>query len=206
MKAQGLGWALGLWLLSSVAAAEGGAHGGHHGELHFIDVIAGPDGVHFWGSLINWGLLVLLFVKYGAKPLHDMLGTRRREMEVAIREASAAKAAAEARQAEYAARITHLDQELAQLRADIERAAQDDRERILADAQHASARLKEDTETLVRQHAEALARQVRREVVDAAVAAAERTLRESIHTDDQRRLADTYRDEVARSRAARGQA
>jgi F-type H+-transporting ATPase subunit b len=190
----------------SLALAAGDAHGGHGGQLHFVDVVAGAESVHFWGSFINWFLLVVLLSYFAAKPVREMLGARRREMEVAIREATAAKTAADARHAEYTARLAQLDQELARLRADIQRAAEDDQKSILAEAEHASARLKQDTETLVRQHAEALERQVRREVVDAAVTAAERVLRESIQSDDQRRLADSYREDVARERAVRGQA
>jgi F0F1-type ATP synthase membrane subunit b/b' len=168
------------WFVPSLALAAGDAHGGHGGQLHFVDVVAGAESVHFWGSFINWFLLVVLLGYFAAKPVREMLGARRREMEVAIREASAAKAAADARHAEYTARLAQLDQELARLRADIQRAAE--------------------------QHAEALERQVRREVVDAAVTTAERVLRESIQSDDQRRLADSYREQVARERAVRGQA
>jgi F-type H+-transporting ATPase subunit b len=189
----------------ALAWAEG-AHGGHGGQLRFVDVVAGKDSVHFWGSFINWFLLVVLLGYFGAKPVRAFLGARRAAMEDAIREATLAKAQAQARYEEYSARLAQLDHELARLRADIERAAEEDRRRILEETEQASARMKRDTETLVRQHAEALERQVRGEVVDAAVAAAERVVRESIQADDQRRLADAYRDEVGRTRNARGQA
>ncbi|TPW00674.1 MAG: F-type H+-transporting ATPase subunit b [Alphaproteobacteria bacterium] len=195
MKRAGAWLTAALWCIPALALAEG-EHGGEHGgRLHLIDILAGEDSVHFWGAVLNWLLLVVILVVFARKPVRAFLGARRSVMEDAIREASAAKAQAQARYDEYTARLAQLDQELARLRAD-----------ILQEAQHASARLKSDTETLVRQHAEALERQVRGEVVTAAVAAAERVLRESIQPTDQQRLADAYREDVARGRSTRGQA
>ena len=179
---------------------------GEHGPLRFLDVVAGPESIHFWGAALNFALLVLILRRFAAKPVREFLTGRRQEMEQAMREAAEAKARAQAKFEEYTTRLSHLDQELARLRADIERAAEDDRRRILAEAEAAAARLKRDTETLVRQHAEALERQVRREVVEAAISAAERVLRDTIQSDDQRRLADGYRQDITRPRSERGRA
>lgn len=206
MKRAGAWLTAALWCIPALALAEGEHGGGHGGPLHLIDIVAGEDSVHFWGAVLNWLMLVVILVVFARKPVGAFLGTRRSEMEDAIREAAAAKAQAQARYEEYTARLAQLDQELARLRADIERAAEEDRKQILAEAQHAATRLKSDTETLVRQHADALERQVRGEVVTAAVAAAERVLRESIQPADQQRLADAYREDVGRGRSTRGQA
>jgi F-type H+-transporting ATPase subunit b len=191
----------------ALARAAGAEHAGGHGRaLRFVDVVAGAESVHFWGAVLNFMLLVVILYAFAAKPVREFLTGRRRDMEEAMRSAAEAKAKAQARYEEYTTRLAQLDQELAKLRADIERAAEEDRRHILAEAEHATARLKRDTETLVRQHAEALERQVRREVVEVAVATAERVLRESIQQNDQQRLAEAYRDEVQRARTPRGQA
>jgi F-type H+-transporting ATPase subunit b len=195
------------WGAPALAFAAGGEHAGAHGHaLRFVDVVAGKESVQFWGAVLNCLLLVVILYAFAAKPLREFLAGRRREMEQAMREAAEAKAQAQARYEEYTARLAQLDRELAKLRTDIERAAEEDRQRILADAEHAAARMQRDTETLVRQHAEALERNIRREVVEAAMTAAERVLRESIGLEDQRRLAEAYREDVARPRPARGQA
>ena len=108
-----------------------------------------------------------------------------------------AKTRADARYKEYTERLAGLDTELAKLRADIERSAEEDKKRILADAGEAADRLRADAETLVRQHAEQLERNVRAEVVEAAIQTAEKVLRDTIKGDDQQRLADGYREKVA---------
>lgn len=183
-----------LWLVPALAAAESAGHG--HGALHLREILTGEHSITLWGAVVNFALLVLILYKAGSKPLQAFLTTRRGAMEQAMREAGEAKARAEARYQEYTQRLAGLDRELMKLKSDIERAAEEDKQRILADAEEASARLRRDTETLVRQHAEALERQVRAEVVAAAVTTAERVLRESIGPDDQRRLADAYRERM----------
>jgi len=170
-------------------AEEHGAHG--HGEVSAGAIFSS---IEFWGAVVNFGLLVFLLRRYASKPLAGFLQSRRAQMEVAIREAAEAKAAAESKLAEYEARLKTLDDELKTMRSDIEKAAREDKERILAEAEDASARLREETAALVRQSAAALEREVRREVVVAAVEVAERVLRETTSGDDQRRLADRYRE------------
>jgi len=175
--------------------AAGGGHG--HGGVSLHEILAGDHSVTFWGAVVNFALLLLLLYKGAAKPLGAFLATRRSDVETAMREAAAAKAKAEAQFEEYTRRIEGLDAELAKLRADIERGAEEDKKRIMAEAEEATARLKRDTETLIRQHAEGLERQIRTEVVEAAIATAERVLREKVGGEDQRKLADAYREQIA---------
>lgn len=186
--------AVGLWLVPSAALAESG-HG--HGGVTLHEVLAGDHSITFWGAVVNFSLLCAILYFAARKPLQAFLATRRSAMEEAIRDAAAAKAKAEARYQEYTDRLAGLDQELAKLRADIARGAEDDKKRILAEAEETAARLRRDTETLIRQHAEGLERRIRAEVVEAAMSSAERLLRERVGSDDQRRLADTYHAEIS---------
>ena len=165
-----------LWLVPGLAVAESTGHGG--GAVQLREILTGEHSITLWGAAVNFALLCAILLRVTSKPLSTFLATRRGTMEQAMREAGEAKARAEARYLEYSARLAGLDQELATLRGDIERAAEEDKQRILADADEASERLRRDTETLVRQHAETLERQVRAEVVAAAITTAERVLRE----------------------------
>lgn len=186
--------ATGLWLVPAAALAEA-AHG--HGKVTLHEILAGDHSVGFWGAVVNFTLLCAILYVAARKPVQAFLSTRRSAMEEAMREAAEAKAKAEAKYQEYTARLAGLDQELAKLRADIERGAEEDKKRILGETEEATARLRRDTETLVRQHAEGLERRIRAEVVEAAIGSAERLLRERVGSEDQRRLAETYREQVA---------
>ena len=187
-----------VWLVPSVVLAAGGG-----GGVTLKDVLTGDHAVEFWGALVNFGLLVTILVMASRKPLAGFLGMRREEMEKTMREAAAAKSKAEARYKEYTDRLAGLDAELAKLREDIERSAEEDKQRILADAQASADRLRADAETLVKQHAEALERKVRAEVVESAISTAEKVLRDTIKADDQQRLAEAYRRDVVTDQGGR---
>jgi F-type H+-transporting ATPase subunit b len=169
--------------------------GGHHGgPLHIDHIIHNPE---FWTAVLNFSLLVFLLVKFGRAPIRDFLSGRRREMERAINEAAEAKAKAEAKLKEYSDRLGQLDSEMAKLRSDLAAAAEEDKKRIVAEAEETARRMKIETDALIDQHAKALSAQVRRELVDGAIATAERLLREKITAADQQQLADEFRKEIS---------
>lgn len=176
------------------AAEEAHGNGHHGGPIHLRDILTNPE---FGAAAINFVLLVILLVRFGKRPIGNFLGDRRRVMERSINEAAEAKAKAEAVHEEYTARLAQLDTELEQLRADIARSAEEDKKQIIADAEETARRLRGETEALIDQHRKALTADVRREVVDAAVAAAEQALRGAVTPGDQQRLADVYAQRVA---------
>jgi F0F1-type ATP synthase membrane subunit b/b' len=193
---------LALTLLSAAAPAavraeKEAAEGAHAIQLR--DIVS-LENKPFWAAIINFALLAYLLRSFGAKPLREFLVGRRGEIERAMAEAGAMKQKAEAKYKEYTDRLATLDQELAKLRSDIERAAEDDKRKIVADAEETARHLKRETESLIEQHAKALTSTVRDEMVGAAVAAAEKLLLEALTDADQQRLAQTYNQEIAAER------
>lgn len=182
-------------------AAEDEGHAEHAnvheqlGPLHLRDIFRAGN-TTFWAAIINFSLLVYLLRRFGKQPLSEFLVNRRREMEQAMAEAAAAKQKAEAKYKEYTDRLQTLDQELEKLRSDIERAAQEDKQRIVAEAEETARRLRRETESLIDQHARALRDAMRHEMVDAAVAAAEKLLRVELTDADQQRLAQGFSQEL----------
>jgi F-type H+-transporting ATPase subunit b len=182
---------------TAAQAAEDGAEGAHAVQLRNILSLENKP---FWAAIINFALLAYLLRRFGAKPLRAFLVGRRHEIEQAMAEASAMKQKAEAKYKEYTDRLATLDQELAKLRSDIERSAEEDKRKIVADAEDTARRLKRETESLIEQHAKALTSTVRNEMVGAAVAAAEKLLRQALTDADQQRLAQTYSQEIEAER------
>jgi F-type H+-transporting ATPase subunit b len=171
--------------------AEGSEEHGDHAH--------GPFYTHttFWAAVINFALLLFVLRKLGSKPLAEFLQERRRVMERSMTEAAELRAKAEALQTEYSARLAQLDADLQKLRDDIARAAEEDKARIVADAEETARRLRRETEGLIEQHAKALSLSVRRDVVEAATSAAEQILRGSLTDGDQQRLADGFKQGLA---------
>jgi F-type H+-transporting ATPase subunit b len=203
-----------LSLLFAAPTAVFAAGDDHHGpELSFKRILFADVGenaseeeiaeakhhtLEFWGAVVNFGLLLLVLRRLGGKPLASFLKERRREIEVGMSEAAEAKAKAEAVFGEYNERMKTLDQELAKLREDMAKAAADEKARIVADAENDAKRTRAETEALIARQAEQLEAQIRREVVEAAVAAAERAVRETANADDQKRMADAFAKELSR--------
>jgi F-type H+-transporting ATPase subunit b len=172
------------------AAAEH-AGGEHEGGLRGMF-----SNTSFLAALVNFGLLIWILRKFGREPLSKFLVARRDEMAREMSAAAEMKAKAEAVFKEYTARLAQLDTELAKLRSDIERGADEDKQRIVADAEENTRRLKRETESLIDQYGKQLSASVRREMVEAAVAAAEKILRENIGDADQQRLAERYDERI----------
>jgi len=180
---------------AEAAEGQGGHEAGHHGgPLHFSDVLHNPE---LWTAALNFTLLMILLRRFGAAPLKDFLVGRRRQMEQAINEAAEAKRAAEKKLDEYNQRLSQLDDELGKLRADLIAAGEEDKKRIVAEAEEAALRTKRETEALVDQHAKQLLTEVRHEMVEAALAAAESMVRQKLQPADQERLADGYKQRIA---------
>jgi F-type H+-transporting ATPase subunit b len=209
--------ALCLFAVPTVSFAEGAAHGEHAGEhpsLSFKRILLADVGegasdeekaeakhetLSFWGAVLNFSLLVYLIRRMSKKPLQAFLDGRRREVEKGIAEAAEMKQKAEAVFVEYSERMKTLDQELDKLRTDIAKAAEADKARIVADAQESAKRMRAETQAQIAVQAEQIEGQLRREVVDAAVAAAERAVRAAASADDQGRLAEAFARELAKA-------
>jgi F-type H+-transporting ATPase subunit b len=177
--------------------AEAAGEADHEADEHHGPFYTQPQ---FFAAVINFVLLLLVLRRLGKQPLATFLGERRKAMERNIAEAAELKAKADARHKEYVERLAQLDQELQKLRTDIARAAEEDRQRILADAEETARRLRRETEALIDQHGRALSAAARREVVEAAMAAAEQLLRSTLTEADQQRLAERFKQSVAGER------
>jgi len=180
-------------------AANEAPEDGHHGHLTLRSILNGEEKLQFWGSVVNFALLVYLIRRMAKTPVQKFLTERSDVIERGIADAAELKRSAEAVFTEYTERMKTLDRELAKLRSDIAQAAERDRVRIVAEAEESVARLKAETNELVSRQAEQLEAQIRREVVAAAADAAERAVRETSTPEDQRRLAEAFVRELEKS-------
>ncbi len=180
---------LASWAMPLVAfATDSAEHGGEsehaaHGGLDLVQLLP---------SVLNFVLLISLFVWLFRDSVAKALETRRASVEQALTEAARLKTDAEAKHREYTERLAHLDEELAQIRNDMVAAGMKERDRIVADAEHKAARMRKEAEFLVEQQVKQLRAELTRDTVNAAVAAAEQLLLKSATSFDQQRLAQEY--------------
>jgi F-type H+-transporting ATPase subunit b len=173
-----------------VAEHESGhdTHGGH-GELTIMGVLKSPE---FIGTVVNFGALLLLFGWVIRKKGNPALAERRKQVEAELEEAKRLRAEAEARHMETATRLEKLDQEMVQIRGDMIKAGEAERDRIVAQAEEKAARMRKDTSFLIEQQIKQLREDLTREAASAAVVAAQELLQNATTDADQDRLAEAY--------------
>jgi F-type H+-transporting ATPase subunit b len=170
---------------------EESGHGAHddHGALSVSSLFKSRE---FQGTLVNFFVLVGLIVWVIRKKGNPALAARRAEVENELAEARRLRAEAEKRHMETATRLERLDQEMLEIRADMIKAGEVERDRIVAQAEEKAARVRKDTTFLIEQQIKQLRKDLTQQAANAAVVAAERLLRERTTDDDQDRLAEAY--------------
>lgn len=203
---------------------EGGGHGehpeytasGHHGAapphpinwarwIHWpnqpVDLHGGeladdeqpmPPGILF--ALINFAIFLGLLIKLAGPKLAVFLRTRHEMVKGQLEEAARLRAEARAKLDEYNQRIATVDAEVNRLMAEIRAEAEAEREMMLAQAKSQAAALRKDARRRIEAEIARARLTLEREVASAAVAAAEKILRERTGDDDQVRMFGNFVD------------
>ena len=158
----------------------------------------------FGFALINFGIFLAIMSRLAWKPLKKFMADRHDDIAKNLDEAAKLRAEAEATLHKYQEKIGGIDREIDTLLATIRKEAEVDKARIMAAAEADAKRLKEDAERQIAAEIESARRELRRGVIEAAVAAAEASLKKNIAADDQRKMAEKYVADVeARAKAGR---
>ncbi len=157
----------------------------------------------FLASLINFGVLAYLIVRFGKKPLADSLVKRKQSIMGEIENASRLKKDAQKRLKEYKKHLETIEEKRASVMAEYAAQAELEKKHILAEAEERKARMKKDAEFRIEQELKAAQAAVLEEAVEEAAGAAEQLVAKSLGQADQDRIADEYlaglADAVARS-------
>jgi F-type H+-transporting ATPase subunit b len=158
----------------------------------------------FGFALVNFGIFLAIMSKLAWKPLKKFMADRHDEISNNLDAASRLRAEAEATLAQYEAKIGGIDREIDTLLAAIRKEAEMEKARIIAAAEADAKRLKEDAERQIAAEIDRARRELRRGVIEAAVGAAEASLKKNIAADDQRKMAEKYVHDVeVRAKAGR---
>jgi len=166
-----------------------GAHDDGHGELKLSSLLKSRE---FQGSVFNFLVLVGLLTWIIRKKGNPALAARRAEVEKELAEAKRLRAEAEKRHMETATRLERLDEEMVQIRGDMIKAGEAERDRIVAQAEEKAARMRKDTSFLIEQQVKQLRKELTHQAASAAVIAAQELLQQRTTDADQDQLAEAY--------------
>lgn len=142
--------------------------------------------------LLNFGLL-LVILGWKAKPaLGNYADKRHRQIKSALDEASRLRAEAEEKLAEYKQRIAKVDAEVDAIIADIRADAEAEKRRIIAGAEAQAQTLKRDAENRIAAELSRARDNLSREVVLAAIAAAQGLIEKNTSAADRNAALDSF--------------
>jgi F-type H+-transporting ATPase subunit b len=156
----------------------------------------------FLASLINFGVLVFLFVRFGKRPLAAVLVKRKETIMREIDEAQRLRRAAEQRLEEYEGRLSKIGVELERVRREFLEQGERDKERIVREAKDRRERMTKDAEILIVQESKQMQKEMLAEVVSEATRLATEILAKRMTLGDHDRFAEGFLSDL-RSRSPR---
>ena len=151
-----------------------------------------PASPPFIFMLINFGIFLLILGKTLWPAGQKLSQERHDQIKNALDEAAKLREQAAKKLAEYETRIKDVDAEVKKIVDDIRAAADEDKKRILENAQRQAAQMKHDAELRIAAEIEMARHKLAREVATAAATATEKLLREKTTPDDQKKLVGNF--------------
>jgi len=150
----------------------------------------------FLASVINFGVLVFLVVRFGKKPLAAALTKRKETILREIDEAQTLRHAAEERLREYETRLEKIGDELDRVRREFREQGERDKERLVVEAKERRERMQKDTEILLSQESKQMRQELIAEVVNEATKQAADILAKRMTLGDHDRFAEAFLDQL----------
>jgi F-type H+-transporting ATPase subunit b len=166
------------------------AHGGH-----------GDAGAKGWVAtdtyrVMNFAVLAIGLFLVLKKPVSQALGGRIQGIKEQLVELEEKRKAAEAKLAEYDAKMAELDKEAETMLAEYVKQGEDAKARILKEAENAAEKLKEQASKNIEHEFLQAKAELKAEIVEKALAKAEAIIKEKINSEDQEKLVDEYLEKV----------
>jgi F-type H+-transporting ATPase subunit b len=142
----------------------------------------------FLATLINWVVLVWLIVMVAKKQLPAALKKRKASLVSGMEEAARVKTQARGRLGELETKLSHVDEEIERIKAEMQRASELERERVLREAEERRVRMERDAARLIESELDSAKEELRRDVVNAALRQAADEVGRQLTGHDQERL------------------
>ncbi len=175
-------------------AAAAPAHGeGGHAASNSLSAAKVKD---LGWRVVNFIALMIILVKFGAKPIGSGLSSRRKKIKDEIETLEQKRAGAENSYNEFQAKLATVESEIDKI---VERAiaqAEVEKTKILEKAEQGAADLMRSAEMAVQNQVTEARRTLKNEVADQAAVIAEEIIVKNLTMDDQVKIIETYLDKV----------
>jgi F-type H+-transporting ATPase subunit b len=151
-----------------------------------------PASPPFVFMLLNFGIFLLILYKTLLPAGQKMSAERHDQIKTALDEAAKLREQAQKKLSEYEARIKDVDAEVKKIVDDIRAGAEEDKKRILENAERQAKQMKHDAELRIAAEIEMARHTLAKEVAAAAATATEKLLKDKTTPDDQKKLVGDF--------------
>ena len=180
--------ALGIVLVAAFAWAAGG------GE----EVDTKAQLIDFAWRIVNFIILLYILYKLMWKKMKSFFAGRREGIKASLEEAEVVKADAEKKFKEYDEKIKKAEEEIQGISAMIKDQGEEEKKRIIADAERASVKMKEDAKARMEQELKKAKNELRLEASELAVQMAEDILKKKVTKEDHEGMVREYLDRMVK--------
>ena len=157
---------------------------------------AAADGTGQVWEVANLALLIGVLFYFARKPVLSFLSERREEIQSNLASSEKLLSDAETRLEEWNQRAAQLESEVENIRESAARAADRERDTIIADAEETAGRIRASAGAVVDRELRAARESLREEVADLATELAGKILKEKVGDEDRGRLVDEFIDKI----------
>lgn len=158
----------------------------------------GSEGGGSWNSwmllwrVINTAALIAVLVYFLKKPMANFFSERHAQIQKDLEDAKEQRDRAERTIAEYEKKIGAMEQELDKMRAELQKAADAESQKVVSNADRMAASMVEAAKLAADQEVRKAKIALKNEAVGLAVELAESLIREKINEDDRKRIVEEY--------------
>jgi F-type H+-transporting ATPase subunit b len=154
--------------------------------------------IDFGWRIVNFVILLYILYKLMWKKMKSFFAGRREGIQASLEEAEVVKADAEKKFKEYDEKIKKAEEEIQGISAMIKAQGEEEKKRIIADAERASVKMKEDAKARMEQELKKAKNELRMEASELAVQMAEDILKKKVTKEDHEGMVREYLDRMVK--------
>ncbi len=172
--------------------ADAGAAGGHA-----VKNSLSPEKLKDLGwRVMNFIALMIILIKFGAKPIGDALSGRRKQVKEELDSIEAKKAGAERSYKDFSEKLASVEKEVDQIVEKAIAQAEIEKVKIIERAEKAAEDIKRAAQMAVANEVTAARRMLKNDIADQAAVMAEALIVKNLTADDQVKIVEDYLDKV----------
>ncbi|HEX9156996.1 MAG TPA: F0F1 ATP synthase subunit B, partial [Syntrophales bacterium] len=148
--------------------------------------------------ILNFVILLYILYKLMWKKMKSFFAGRREGIHASLEEAEVVKADAEKKFKEYDEKIKKAEEEIQGISAMIKAQGEEEKKRIIADAERTSVKMKEDAKARMEQELKKAKNELRLEASELAVQMAEDILKKKVTKEDHEGMVREYLDRMVK--------